>query len=102
MPLGLLSPKLRQQHISMLCRLCAHSLIHSISIAPLQDHYNSEALPTTTLILCRSQHIKAPQATASQGLAQGPYVAARSGFDPATLGEQKAPKLPMSHHAPLC
>ena len=30
-------------------------------------------------------HAEAPQATVSQGLAQGPYVAARAGFEPATL-----------------
>src|SRR6218665_1672084 len=30
-------------------------------------------------------HAKAQQATASEGLAQGPYVAARAGFEPMTL-----------------
>ena len=30
-------------------------------------------------------HAEAPQATASKGLAQGPYVAARTGFEPTTL-----------------
>ena len=30
-------------------------------------------------------HAEAPQATVSEGLAQGPYVAARAGFDPMTL-----------------
>ena len=30
-------------------------------------------------------HAEAPQATAREGLAQGPYVAARAGFEPATL-----------------
>ena len=30
-------------------------------------------------------HAKAPQATASEGLAQGPYVAARAGFELTTL-----------------
>ena len=30
-------------------------------------------------------HAKAQQATASEGLVQGPYVAARTGFEPATL-----------------
>ena len=30
-------------------------------------------------------HAEAPQATASGGLAQSPYVAARAGFEPATL-----------------
>jgi len=31
-----------------------HSFIEDISIAPLQVHYYSEALPTTALILYRS------------------------------------------------
>src|SRR6218665_1072636 len=31
-------------------------------------------------------HAKAPQATASEGLVQGPYAAARLGFKPVTLG----------------
>jgi len=35
---------------------------------------------------------EAPQATASEGLAQSPYVAVRAGFEPAT-------NLPMSQHA---
>jgi len=30
-------------------------------------------------------HAEAPQATVSEGLAQGPYVAARAGFKPVTL-----------------
>ena len=30
-------------------------------------------------------HAEVPQATASEGLAQGPYVAARVGFKPANL-----------------
>ena len=30
-------------------------------------------------------HAKAPQATASEGLAQGPYMAAIVGFEPTTL-----------------
>ena len=29
-------------------------------------------------------HAEASQATASEGLAQGPYVAARAGFEPST------------------
>ena len=32
-----------------------------------------------------SEHAEALQATASEGLAQGPYVAARAGFEPTTL-----------------
>ena len=57
-----------------------HSFIQAISIAPLQVHYYSEVLPT--------QHeycVGATQATASEGLAQGPYVAARAGFEAVTL-----------------
>ena len=30
-------------------------------------------------------HAEAPQATASEGLAQGPYMAAGAGFEPTTL-----------------
>ena len=36
--------------------------------------------PDTARTLCRSLHAEAPQATASEGLAQGPYVAATAGF----------------------
>ena len=54
------------------------SFIHAISIA-LQVHFYSEAL------LTQNGYAKAPQAIASEGLAQGPYVAARSGFESMTL-----------------
>ena len=40
---------------------------------------------------------EAPQATASEGRAQGPYVADRAGFEPATF-RTKATNLPMSYH----
>jgi len=42
----------------------------------------SEALSTATieLTLCRSLHTEALQATVSEGLAHGPYVAARAGL----------------------
>src|SRR6218665_62990 len=33
-------------------------------------------------------HAEAPQATASEGFAQGPYVAAKAGFEPTTLGSK--------------
>ena len=59
--------------------------IPDISIAPLQVHYCPEALSTTALILCRIQHAEALQATVSEGLAQGPYVAAGVGFETATF-----------------
>ena len=37
------------------------------------------------LTLCRSLHAEALQAIAGKGLAQGPYMAARAGFEPTTL-----------------
>ena len=40
-------------------------------------------------------HADAPLATASEGLAQDPYVAARAGFEP----RQKASNLPINHRA---
>jgi len=44
-------------------------------------------------------HAEAPQATVSEGLAQGPYVAARAGVEPMTLRTKgvhstKAPSMP--------
>src|SRR6218665_2061681 len=45
-------------------------------------------------------HAEASQATASKGLSQGPYVAARAGFEPATFWKQLALNLSLSHHAP--
>src|SRR6218665_2297056 len=46
----------------------------------------SEALPTTAIMTrCRSLHAEALHACASEGLAQGPYMAARAGFEPTTL-----------------
>ena len=35
--------------------------------------------------MCRSLHAEALQAPVSEGLAQGPYVATRVGFEPANL-----------------
>jgi len=59
-----------------------------ISIAPLQVHCYSEALLTKASILCWSQHTEVLQATVSEGLAQGPYVAARVLFEPVTFWMQ--------------
>ena len=83
-----------------------HSFIPDISIAPLQVHYYSEALQTIALILFKFwvNMLKCyVLATMSEGLAQGPYMVARVGFEPATFWTQ-APNLPLSHHAPhiLC
>ena len=75
------------QAFSLWCQTCCrvefiHSFIQTISIAPLQVHYYSEALQTQhgycAGISCRS-------ATVSEGLAQGPYVVARAGVEPMTL-----------------
>ena len=66
-----------------------YSFIHAISIAPLQVHYYSEALPTQHGY-CVGVSREAPQATASEGLAQGPYVVDRAGFELATLRRKGA------------
>ena len=55
-----------------------HSFIHSI--APLRVHYYSEVLPTQHDTVPEF-HGEAPQATVSEGLAQGRYVAARVGVN---------------------
>src|SRR6218665_286623 len=77
------------------------AFIHSgyFYIAPLQVHYYSETLPTIALILCRCLHAEALQATASEGLAQGPYVAAGAGFEPATIRSKGTTlQCPTTHH----
>jgi len=46
----------------------------------------SEALPTTAIdIVCRSLHAETLLTTVRKGLAQGPYLAVRAGFEPTTL-----------------
>src|SRR6218665_1833345 len=67
---------------SVYCAEIHNSFVPDISIAPLQVHCYSEALPTTALTLRWIKHAEALQASASEGLAQGPYVA---GFEPASL-----------------
>ena len=58
------------------------SFILAISIAPLQVHYNSEALPTQHEETVPEFHAEAPQANVGEGLAQGPYMAARARVEP--------------------
>ena len=67
-----------------------HWFLLHIFIVILQVHYCPKALPATctALILRWSWHAEAPQATTSEGLAQGPYVAARVEFKPATFRTQ--------------
>src|SRR6218665_1004349 len=50
------------------------------------------------LTLCRSLHAEALQAIAGKGLAQGPYMAARAGFEPMTLRSNGV----VSTNAPPC
>jgi|SRR6218665_2325767 len=69
-----------------------HSFIQAISIAHLQVNYHSEALPTQQGYCVG---VSRRSATASEGFAQGPSVAARAGFEPATLRTN----LSVSHHA---
>ena len=70
-----------------------HSFIQAISIAPLQVHNYSETLLDTV----SEFHAEASQATASEGLAQGPYVAERESN--ARHFGIKATNLLMSHSA---
>ena len=57
-----------------------HSFIQAISIAPLQVHCYSEAL-----LIQDEFHAEAPLAAVSEGLSQGPYVAARAVVEPMTI-----------------
>ena len=55
------------------------------------------------LTLCQSSHAEALQATVSEGLDHGPYVAARAGFELTTLPGRKVSTLKtllMRHHTP--
>ena len=54
---------------------CRGSFIYAISIAPFKS--------STDTVL--EFHTEAPQATVSEGLAQGPYMAARAGVEPMIL-----------------
>src|SRR6218665_1675680 len=60
------------------------SFIQAISIAPFQVYYYSEALRHSTDTVPEFE-AEASQATVSEGLTQGPYVAARPGVEPMTL-----------------
>src|SRR6218665_3629611 len=57
----------------------------SISIALLTAWAFQKRSRPQQLTLCRSLHAEALQAIAGKGLAQGPYMAARAGFEPTTL-----------------
>src|SRR6218665_990144 len=69
-----------------------HSFTHIHSfisdIVNLQVLYYSEVPPTIGLILCWSYQAEAQQATVIEGLAQGPYMGAKEGFEHATFQTQ--------------
>ena len=74
-----------------------HSFILAISIAPLQVLYYSQLQHGYCIGVSR----RSAQATAGKGLAQGPYMAARSGVEPTTLrlkaiDSTKAPPCPIN------
>jgi len=56
----------------------------TISVAPLQVHYYSEALPTHRGY-CVEVSRRSATGIAVENLAQGPYVAARAEFEPTTF-----------------
>ena len=66
------------------CYVYINSFIQAISLAPLQVHTIQRCSQHSTDTVLEL-HAEAPQATTSEGLAQGPYVAARAGFEPTTL-----------------
>ena len=71
-------------HIAYLHIYYIHSFIHAISIAPLQVT-NTQRRSRHSVDTVSKFQAEAPQATVSEGLAQGQYVAAIAGFEPATL-----------------
>ena len=106
-PLPYVSPSL--QHLTDPILPCAspHCIVFilfyfSMSIALLTASSFHKRSRPQQLALCRSLHAEALQATASEGLAQGPYVAAREGFKPRTLRSKgvdstNAPPRPNAH-----
>src|SRR6218665_1884579 len=80
--------------------------IQAISIAPLRGHYYTEAHPTQHYAVSEF-HAEAPQTILSERLVQGPYVAARAGFEPDTIRTKGAkstnePPSPIMVVTPLC
>src|SRR6218665_188449 len=69
----------------LLSILFINSFIQAFSLAPLQVRYYSKALQAQHGYYVSEFHAEAPQATVSEGLAKGPYVAARVGFEPTTI-----------------
>src|SRR6218665_3004201 len=69
------------------CKSCLkfiHPFIQAISIAPLKST-TTQRRPRHCTVTVPEFHAEAPQATASEGLAKGPYVAAGAGVEPMTF-----------------
>src|SRR6218665_983109 len=62
-----------------------HSFIQVISTAPLQVHYTTQRRSRHSTDTVPEFQTEAPQATVSEGLAQGLYVAVRDGVESMTL-----------------
>ena len=69
-----------------IAKIEVRSFILDISIAPLKVHYcTTQRRSRHNTDTVSEFHAEASQATASEGLTQGPYVAARAGYEPTTL-----------------
>ena len=84
--------------ICIYCRPCVFCIVFIHFFSASHSMSLSEALPTIAMTLYGSLHAEALQATVSEGLAQGPYAAARVGFEPATLQSKGSD----STNAPPC
>ena len=60
--------------------------IHSFSHSFIHSGYFYRASSSPLLLRGTTEP---PQATASEGLAEGPYVVARAGFEPTTLSDKR-------------
>src|SRR6218665_3382499 len=70
--------------ILLYCIVLYCFVLYCIVFIQFYSTSHSLSLKETQLTLCRSLQTEALQATASEGLAKGPYVAARARFEPTT------------------
>src|SRR6218665_1954506 len=83
--------------IPILITIIALYLSNSIVLLTALTFQKRSRLQQSTL--CRSLHAEAIEATLSEGLARGPYIAGRAMFETRPSG-RKASSLPIRHHAP--
>ena len=84
------------------CNNNSFVFIQTISIAPLQAHNTTQRRSRHNTDTVSDFHAEAPQATGSEGLAQGPYTwRLVRDSNPRPL-ERKASNLPISHRALSC